>query len=135
MAMYAEIEHRKQQNRHRSLFREPAFLNLNRQVREECCGLWWEDVIVWEEVCNTNDEDDGDGDGRRKWKVLGMQDVKDMCVAKSMAGQARLVTQPAYCNLGRMREGVEASRSICPRKGLMRVRCGEGIGGLRWWVW
>lgn len=125
LAMFAELEDRKQHGRHASIFREPAFFGSSRQIRLECSGVWFLDVLAWEEF----------NPAEREWKVLSIDQVKAMCVAKSKVGQLTLVTQPSHCDLGRTRESVEGSRSICPRKGLVRVKHGGCMSGLRWWVW
>lgn len=124
-AMHAELEERKKQGRHGSIFKEPAFFSLSRLVKVECSGVWFSDVLVWEEFNSTE----------REWRVLPMVEIRAMCVARSKVGQLTLVTQPSHCDLMRTRESVEGSRSICPRKGLARVKNGSCVCGLRWWVW
>lgn len=127
LAMYAELSHRREQqpSRHHSHFHEPPFFTLNRQVRIECLGLWYSEVIIWEEYCGVE----------QGWRELGFEEVRSICGGKSGNGQKKLVTQICYCGLERMREGVEGSRSVCPRKGVVRLRRGEEGGGLKWWVW
>lgn len=125
LAMLAELDDRKQQKRNGSIFREPAFFSLSRQIKLECSGLWFSDVLIWEEFDSAE----------RKWRVLSVKEIKAMCMARSKVGQLTLVTQPSHCDLGRTRESVEGSRSICPRKGLVRVKNEICMVGLRWWVW
>lgn len=125
MAMFAELDDRKKQGRHASIFREPSFFSSSRQIKVECSGVWFSDVLVWEEFDSAD----------REWRVLPIEEIKAICVAKSKVGQLTLVTQPAHCDLKRTRESVEGSRSICPRKGLVSVKDGGCLSALRWWVW
>lgn len=124
-AMHAELEHRKETSRHNhsTLYTEPAFFRTSKQIFSECFGVWFKDLLVWEEFCTDS----------KQWKRLEMAEVKELC---SMDAKCRIVTKMAHCDLGRTRESVEESRSICPRKGLVRAQTeGVVLPQLRWWIW
>lgn len=161
LAMHAELLERKNHSRTAALFKEPAFFSTSRQIRNECMGVWFSDVLSWEELIDysgtipkvktdiemtenagVSSEPIGepifvDCSGTMKyWRRLDMEDVKSMCSQKSKAGKFALVTQASHCDLFRTKASVESSRSICPRKGLVRVRgWANGCPSLRWWVW
>lgn len=124
-AMHAELEHRKETSRHNhsTLYAEPAFFRTSKQIYSECFGVWFKHLLVWEEFCTDS----------KQWKRLEMSEVKKLC---SMDAKCRVVTKMAHCDLGRTRESVEESRSICPRKGLVRAQTeGVVLPQLRWWIW
>ena len=124
-AMHAELEHRKETSRHNhsTLYTEPAFFRASRQVYSECFGVWFKHLLVWEEFCTDS----------KQWKRLEMGEVRELC---SKDAKCRVVTKMAHCNLSRTRESVEESRSICPRKGLVRAQTeGVVLPQLRWWIW
>lgn len=123
-AMYGELLHRKQNLSSRNLYKEPALFSVSRQVKSECTGVWFNDILAWEEFDAT----------KGVWRRLGMEEIRGVCEVRS---GVKVVTKLAHCDLGRTREGVEGSRSICEKKGLVRVQNAEGWGLalLRWWVW
>lgn len=41
-----------------SIFREPEFFATCRQIRRECLGVWFQDVLAWEEFVVVDDDDD-----------------------------------------------------------------------------
>ncbi|KAI5359241.1 hypothetical protein Slin15195_G068670 [Septoria linicola] len=49
-AMHAELTERKQHSKHAMLFREPVFFATSQQIRAECMGVWFNDILVWEEL-------------------------------------------------------------------------------------
>ncbi|KXT10644.1 hypothetical protein AC579_1260 [Pseudocercospora musae] len=48
-AMQAELLDRRQRGKQAS-FEEPAFVQTSRQIKAECTGLWYSDVLCWEEL-------------------------------------------------------------------------------------
>lgn len=44
-----------------AIFREPEFFATCRQIRQECLGVWFQDVLAWEEFVVV-DDDDGEED-------------------------------------------------------------------------
>lgn len=124
LAMHGELQERKRSSHHAVMFRQPAFFTTNRQVRAECVGLWYADVLIWEEFDST----------AKTWTRLSTDDVRAMSLAKTTASRCNLVTQSAYCDVLRTRTAVEESRSICPRKGLVRIDTDLPSPQLRWWV-
>ena len=48
LAMCAEL-HERRSGSNRQIFREPGFFATCQQVRRECIGVWYEDLLVWEE--------------------------------------------------------------------------------------
>ena len=161
LAMHAELLKRKTHSKTAVLFKEPAFFSTSRQIRKESLGVWYSDVLAWEELIdcpgtvpevktdiemieNAGVSSDLIGEpivvdcsgAMKYWRRLGMDDVKNMCSQKSKAGRFALVTQSSHCDLSRTKASVESSRSICPRKGLVRVKgWPNGCPSLRWWVW
>lgn len=125
LAMHGELQERKRSSRHATMFKQPAFFAANRQVKAECTGLWFADVLIWEEFDFTS----------KKWTRMSTDAVREICLAKTASGRCNLVTQSAYCDVIRTRDAVEGSRSICPRKGLVRIDNGMPLPQLRWWVW
>ncbi|KAK4505184.1 hypothetical protein PRZ48_003147 [Zasmidium cellare] len=130
-AMYAELLERKRNlSRHPNghLYKTPGFFSVSRQIHAECMGVWFSDVLVWEEFDVS----------KQSWRQLGMEEIDKISSARTTSGDTALVTKLAHCDLGRTRGGVEASRSICTRKGLVRMQGEDEIVGfpkLRWWVW
>lgn len=45
-----------------AIFREPEFFATCRQIRRECLGVWFQDVLAWEEFVVVVDDDDGEED-------------------------------------------------------------------------
>lgn len=41
-----------------AIFREPEFFATCRQIRQECLGVWFQDVLAWEEFVVVDDEED-----------------------------------------------------------------------------
>lgn len=41
-----------------AIFREPEFFATCRQIRRECLGVWFQDVLAWEEFVVVDDDDD-----------------------------------------------------------------------------
>ncbi|KXT05470.1 hypothetical protein AC578_11031 [Pseudocercospora eumusae] len=146
LAMQAEVLDRRETGKQAS-FEEPAFFRTSRQVKAECTGIWYRDVLCWEELVDGSpDSDDAEKDGishvekmdcvAKAWRRLDVYEVKSMCRERNKVGKLTLVTQPAHCDLRRTRDSVEGSRSICPRQGLVRVKGYDmGMPSLRWWVW
>ncbi|CAK1361963.1 unnamed protein product [Cercospora beticola] len=162
-AMYAELEERKKRCKKFS-FREPAFFATNRQIRIECVGIWLRDVLVWEELVEVIPDqqplssepkvevdkiedivarkiESGIGPlncsgAVKEWRSLSTEMVKDLHSQRSKTGQLALITERAHCDLKRLRDSIQGSRSICPRKGLARVQgWHNGAPSLRWWMW
>ncbi|KAF2165278.1 hypothetical protein M409DRAFT_67512 [Zasmidium cellare ATCC 36951] len=133
-AMYAELLQRKcNLARHAGgqLYKTPSLFHVSRQIHSESIGVWLKDVLVWEEFDSE----------KHLWRRLSMNEIGEISRARTSFGDPGIVTKLAHCDLCRTREAVEASRSICARKGLVRVDFGQGenevIGfpKLRWWVW
>lgn len=162
-AMYAELEERKKRCK-KFTFREPTFFAANRQIRIECVGIWLRDVLVWEELVEVIPDqqpltsepkveidkvedvvarklESGIGlvncsGAVKEWRSLSTEMVKDLHSQRSKTGQLALVTERAHCDLKRLRDSIQSSRSICPRKGLARVHgWHNGAPSLRWWMW
>ena len=125
LAMYGELQERKRSSRQALMFKQPAFFSTNRQINAECTGLWFADVLIWEEFDSTS----------KVWTRMSTDEVRTMCLAKTAAGQCNLVTQSAFCDVMRTRDAIEGSRSICPRKGLVRIDTEVPLPQLRWWTW
>jgi len=43
-----------------AIFREPEFFATCRQIRQECLGVWFQDVLAWEEFVVVDDEEEED---------------------------------------------------------------------------
>lgn len=43
-----------------AIFREPEFFATCRQIRQECLGVWFQDVLAWEEFVVVDDDDKED---------------------------------------------------------------------------
>lgn len=162
-AMKGELLERRKNGKH-SNFKEPAFFRASRQIYQECSSVWHSDVVVWEELVDGSQHIDSLSEHRddqvmthsgstshienlrttqidcmgstKIWKRLAVGEVKAICCERSRVGKLTLVTQPAHCDIGRTRENVELSRSICPRKGLVRMKGFDvGMSSVRWWMW
>ncbi|CAK3979982.1 Hypothetical predicted protein [Lecanosticta acicola] len=123
-AMHAELAHRKEHSRHNftSLFVQPAFFRTSRQVYVECLGVWLNEILVWEEFSVDS----------KDWRRLEMAEVRELC---HTGEKYRIITQLAHCDLGRTKQSVEGSQSICPRRGVVRVQSDLILPQLRWWIW
>lgn len=133
-AMYAELlERRRNLSRHphAQLYKTPSFFHVSRQIHAECIGVWLSDVLVWEEF----------DAAKQSWRRLNMAEIENVCCDRGTLGNLGIVSKVSHCDLGKTKEGVESSRSVCARKGLIRVQFGHGKGEevafpkLRWWVW
>jgi hypothetical protein len=123
-AMLAEIHDRRAHGKYSQIFGEPAFLRACTQLRADFVDVWYTRVLVWEEWNPV----------KRCWRELPRADVREIVMTRSSSGLRSLTTQPVYCTLDRTRDAVMASRSICPRMGLVRTSRDSTLPQVRWWI-
>lgn len=126
-AMYAELHHRKECGLYQQCFREPALFAACRLLQAECRGVWYSEVIIWEEFDAV----------KKEWQVVAPESIRNMLCQRSSASQRALFTQPVHCTVERTRQSVVSSRTICPRMGIVRVRSetdAPRMPQVRWWM-
>jgi hypothetical protein len=123
-AMLAEIHDRRARGKYNQIFGEPAFLRACKQLRADFVDVWYTRMLVWEEWNPV----------KRCWRELQRTDVREIVLTRSSSGLRSLTTQPVYCTLERTRDAVMASRSICPRMGLVRASRDSTLPQVRWWI-
>jgi len=123
-AMLAEIHDRRARGKYNQIFGEPAFLRACTQLRADFVDVWYTRTLIWEEWDPV----------KRCWRELHRGDVREIVLTRSSSGLRSLTTQPVYCTLDRTRDAVMASRSICPRMGLVRTSRDPAMPQVRWWI-